>query len=43
MFPMNLLDNAITEHTRKVREINCFGWMRESLPHKLKKRLVRKH
>lgn len=41
MFPLNLLDNAINEHARKVRSINCFGWMRESLPKKVKKRFGR--
>ena len=42
MFPIDLFDQTIAEHTRRVRQINCFGWMRENLPHKLKKRFGRR-
>ncbi len=31
MFPLNLLDNVLSDHARRVRNINCFGWMREGL------------
>jgi hypothetical protein len=31
MFPYDLFDQKLAEHARKVREINCFSWMREGL------------
>jgi hypothetical protein len=31
MFPLNLLDNVLSDHARRIREVNCFGWMRAGL------------
>lgn len=31
MFPYDIFDQNIAEHARKIRQINCFAWMREGL------------
>lgn len=31
MFPENLFDAVLRDYTRRARQINCFGWMRENI------------